>query len=123
MSLQEWSENIVLAELHDDPGFTDDMTALLEHIEKHPHLDVACNFSDVNYLNSSNLAKLLRLRKLVTITNQRRLVLCAVNTHVWGLFLTTGLNKTFDFADGVAVGLAQLQIGRADKSPEDHANN
>lgn len=119
MPLQEWSENIVLAELHDDPAFTDDVTALQEHVERKTDVDVVINFADVNYVNSSNLAKLLRLRKQVTITNQRKMVFCAVNTHVWGLFLTTGLTKTFDFADNVTLGLAGVQLGRADESDGD----
>jgi anti-anti-sigma factor len=112
MSIQEWSENILLAELQDDPVFSDDMNALADQVEANTHLDVVLNFSNVNYLNSSNLAKLLRIRKLVTINNQRRMMLCNVNTHVWGLFLTTGLNKTFEFADDVSLGLASLQIAR-----------
>ncbi|MHC4064196.1 MAG: STAS domain-containing protein [Planctomycetota bacterium] len=112
MPLQDWSENIVLAELQDDPAFSDDLNTLNEHVEKNTHLDVVLNFANVNYLNSSNLAKLLRLRKLVTITNSRKLILCTVNTHVWGLLLTTGLNRTFEFADNVSIGLASLQIGR-----------
>ena len=112
MPLQDWSENIVLAELQDDPAFSDDLNALNEHVEKNPHLDVVLSFGNVNYLNSSNLAELLRLRKSVTINNQRKLILCSVNTHVWGLFLTTGVNKTFEFADNVTLGLAGLQIGR-----------
>ena len=112
MSIQQWSENIALAELQDDPVFTDDLVALTEQVEKDPTVDVLLNFVHVNYLNSSNLAKLLRLRKAVTVTNGRKLVLCSVNTHVWGLFLTTGLNKTFEFADNVSLGLTALQIGR-----------
>jgi len=120
MSLQNWSENIMLAELQDDPAFTDDLNALNEHVEKNLHLDVVLNFATVNYVNSSNLAKLLRLRKLVTINNQRKLILCSVNTHVWGLFLTTGLNKTFEFADEVSVGLAGLEIGRTSEPSPEH---
>jgi anti-anti-sigma factor len=112
MSMQRWSEHIVLVELQDDPVFSDDLAALTEEVEKSPELDVVLNFANVNYLNSSNLAKLLRLRKVVTITNQRTLVLCSVNTHVWGLMLTTGLTKTFEFADDVSLGLARLQIDR-----------
>ena len=120
MPLQNWSENIILAELQDDPAFTDDLNALNEHVEENPHLDVVLNFASVNYVNSSNLAKLLRLRKLVTINNQRKLILCSVNTHVWGLFLTTGLNKTFEFADEVSVGLAGLEIGRTGEPSPEH---
>ena len=112
MSIQRWSEEIILAELQDDPAFTDDLVALIEDVEKNSDLDVLLNFSQVNYLNSSNLAKLLRLRKSISVTNGRKLILCSVNTHVWGLFLTTGLNKTFDFADDVSLGLTSLQIDR-----------
>jgi len=118
--MQQWSENIVLVELQDDPAFTDDLNTVQEHVERHPDLDVVLNFANINYLNSSNLAKLLRLRKLVCINNQRHLVLCQPSTHVWGLFLTTGLNKTFEFADSVSVGLAGVQLGRAE--PADRQN-
>jgi anti-anti-sigma factor len=113
MVLQDWSDNVVLAELQDDPTYTDDLNALCDQAEGNDQLDVVLNFAGVNYLNSSNLAKLLRLRKLVTINNQRRLILCLVNTHVWGVFLTTGLNKTLEFSDNVSVALAQLQMGRS----------
>ena len=32
MSVENWSESIVLAELQDDPAFTDDLNALLEQL-------------------------------------------------------------------------------------------
>ncbi len=122
MVLQDWSDNIVLAELQDDPAFTDDLNSLYEKAKENRDLDVVLNFAGVNYVNSSNLAKLLRLRKLVTITNQRKMTLCLVNTHVWGVFLTTGLNKTFEFSDGVSVALAQTQLGRSGEEATDAAN-
>ena len=109
MSVENWSENIVLGELQDDPAFTDDLVAICEQAEKSGDLDVVLNFSGVNYLNSSNIAKLLRLRKQL-ISNNRQLRLCAVNTHVWGLFLVTGLEKVFNFCDDVSAGLASVQM-------------
>ena len=54
-------------------------------------------------------AKLLKLRKK-TVTNKRRLILCAINTNVWGLFLVTGLDKVFEFADNVATALTSVQL-------------
>ena len=107
MSMQQWSEHIVLVELQDDPAFSDDLVALTEQVEKDPKLDVLLNFANVNYLNSSNLARLLRLRKVVTITNQRKLVLCSVNTHVWGLLLTTGPHLAPGGAILLEIGAAQ----------------
>jgi anti-anti-sigma factor len=109
MSVENWSETIILAELQDDPAFTDDLNVINEQAETNKKLDVVLSFSGVNYLNSSNIAKLLRLRKQL-ISNSRQLKLCGVNTHVWGLFLVTGLEKVFTFCDDVAAGLASVQI-------------
>ena len=112
MTIENWSEQIIVGELQDDPAFTDDMTTVLEQVQADPNLNVVLNFAGVHYLNSSNIAKLLRLRRSVIVTNQRKLKLCAVGTQVWGLFLVTGLDKVFDFVDSVAEALASVQIER-----------
>ena len=109
MSIENWSDNIVKVELQDDPGFTDDLTALLDQLEEKTAVSVVLNFPGVNYLNSSNIAKLLKLRKKL-LNNRQKLVLCGINTNVWGLFLVTGLDKVFEFADSVATGLASVQL-------------
>jgi hypothetical protein len=33
-----------------------------------------------------------------------------MNNQVWGVFLVTGLDKVFEFADNVMLALATLQI-------------
>ena len=111
MAVQQWSESVVLGEMGDDPQFTDDLSAIVELCTRDPRQDVLLSLSGVNYLNSSNIAQLLKLRKLVTVTNQRRLKLAGVNTQVWGVFLVTGLDRIFDFADDVPSGVASLQMG------------
>lgn len=110
MAVQNWSENVVLAELADDPQFTDDLTAIIEQCQQNPQLDVLLSFDDVNYLNSSNIAKLLKLRKLVAISNDRKLKLCGIKRQVWGVFLVTGLDRVFEVVDDVPTGLASLQM-------------
>jgi anti-anti-sigma factor len=110
MPIENWSENVLLVELSDDPQFTDDMNAVLEAVEAREDLDVVLNFQNVTFVNSSNIAKLLKLRKIVAITRQRKLRICAVSTHVWGVFLVTGLDKIFDVYDDVASGLASLHL-------------
>lgn len=112
MPFEQWSETVLLAELADDPQFTDDLVAIIEQCIENPRLDVLLNFANLTYLNSSNIAKLLKLRKLVVVTNQRRLRLCAINTQLWGVFLVTGLDHVFEFVDDVPSGLAALQIER-----------
>ena len=71
--------------------------------------DIVVNMQDVTYLNSSNIAQLLRLRKMLHTTDAR-LRICAVNDAVWSVLLITGLDKVFDFTDDVATSLASLQM-------------
>jgi len=108
MGIQNWSDEIKVVDLGDDPQFTDELTALTEHLESEP-AHVALNFAAVGFINSSNIAKLLRLRKQV-ISCERRMVLCDVNTQVWGVFLVTGLDRIFEFTNDVSTALASLQI-------------
>jgi anti-anti-sigma factor len=109
VSVENWSEDILVVELQDDPAFSDDVTAVIDQVDGHKDVDVVLNLAGVNYLNSSNIAKLLKLRKKLH-ARKRRLVLCGIDTNVWGLFLVTGLDNVFDFADNVAMGLAGVQL-------------
>lgn len=109
MSVECWSENILVVEPQDDPAFSDDLASLFDRLNARTDIDVVLNFASINFLNSSNIARLLKLRKRLLI-NKRRLVLCGINTNVWGLFLVTGLDKVFEFADNVANGLASVQL-------------
>ncbi|MCD6304273.1 MAG: STAS domain-containing protein [Planctomycetes bacterium] len=111
MAIQNWSDEITVVDLADDPQFTDELTALGEALEKQPK-HVVLNFAAVGFINSSNVARLLRLRKLLS-GEGKRLVLCEVNTQVWGVFLVTGLDKIFEFTDDVATALASVQLGGA----------
>ena len=111
MAIQEWSPEIMVVELSDDPQFTDDLTALMDALEAEPK-HVVLNFASVGFVNSSNVARLLRLRKLM-ISKDKRLILCDVNAQVWGVFLVTGLDKIFEFTDDVSTALATLQLGGA----------
>lgn len=109
MAIQNWSESIVIAELNDDPQFNEDLNALAEMVEAQPR-NAVLNFSAVSFINSSDVSKLLRLRKML-MSHQRRLILCGVNTQVWGIFLVTGLDKIFEFTNDMATALATIQLG------------
>lgn len=109
MSIESWSDNILVAELQDDPAFSDDLSALIDQVDEDGNVAVVLNFAGVNYVNSSNIAKLLKLRKKL-INDRRRLVLCEITTNVWGLFLVTGLDKVFEFTDTVSSALATVQL-------------
>jgi anti-anti-sigma factor len=110
MPVQQWSDDIWIAKLGPDPGFTDDideMLAALDRRELRRH--VVIDLSQARQINSSNLSSLLRVRKAV-IDSDRRLMLAGPSDRVWALFLATGLDKVFAFAEDTAMALAQLQI-------------
>jgi len=107
----DWSSNIVLAELNDEPALSDDLGDIIDRVqtfkETSPH--VVLNFGQVTYINSSNLAQLLRLRKVLT-ERDGKLKLCSVCDQVWSVFMVTGLDKVFRFAPDPMTALAGLQL-------------
>jgi len=110
----EWSDNIVVVDLTDEPALSDELSELIQRITadgaKVPH--VVLNFGAVTYVNSSNLAQLLRLKKGVG-EHQRSLRLCAVKDEVWSVLMVTGLDKVFRFAPDPLTALAGLQLDDA----------
>jgi anti-anti-sigma factor len=108
MAIQKWSDDITVVELADDPLFTDELTSLGERLDEDP-THVVLNFGAVGFINSSNVAQLLRLRKQVTAL-EKKMILCDVNTQVWGVFLVTGLDKIFEFTNDVSKALMMMQL-------------
>jgi len=62
-------------------------------------------------LTSSGISKLLRLRKRI-IQDGRQLLLCSPQHKVRGVFLATGLDGLFEFAETVTETLTRLQGGK-----------
>jgi anti-anti-sigma factor len=108
MPIEKWSDQVSVIHLADDPQFTDDLDAL-EHRLGQGKSDAVLDFAAVHFINSSNLARLLKLRKRMNADGSK-LVLCNVSTQVWGAFLVTGLDKVFEFSDNVMTALATVQI-------------
>jgi anti-anti-sigma factor len=108
MVIQNWSDKIIMANLADDPELTDDLVALAERLEQEPK-DTLINFAAVRFLNSSNISRLLKLRKIILDSN-KRLCLCGIVIQVWGVFLLTGLDSLFDVVEDTSTALASLQI-------------
>ena len=114
MPLQDWSEATLIAEMTDEPMFSEDFDALMSRLDGAGDAlpDVIMNLLGVSKLNSSNLSQLLRLRKKL-LSHDRRLRICSVDDSVWSVFLVTGLQQLFEFTDDVATSLASLQIGES----------
>ncbi len=108
MGIQKWSDEITVVELSDSPQFADDMTALLDHLDD-TATDVVLNFAGVGFINSSDVAKLLRVRKKM-ISLGRRLMICDASSQVCGIFNVTGLEKMFEFTNDIATALTAIQL-------------
>ncbi len=111
MPINEWSDDIFIAEMSDEPVFSEEMSALMKHMEQRedrlPRIIV--DMKDVTYLNSTNIGQLLRLRQAL-LNGRSKLRVCSVKDPVWSMLLITGLDKVFEFADDVSTALASLQI-------------
>ena len=85
MPLEEWSEEITIASVGDEPAFSEDMANLLQKLDERGDgcPDVVLDLTAVSYLNSSNIAQMLRLRKRLN-TAGRQMRICSVEDQVWG---------------------------------------
>ena len=109
----EWSDSITISDLTDEPELSDELNEVNNRlqsmaVEEIPH--IILNMDSVTYLNSSNLAQLLKLRRTITDA-KKRLCLCAVADPVWSIMLLTGLDKVFTFVPDKATAIASMHLG------------
>jgi anti-anti-sigma factor len=107
MAVEKWSDSIVLAHLGSDPHFSEELDSVMALIP--PCASAVLDFSAVHFVNSSNIAELLRLRQRIAGTNGK-LVLCNIGKPIWSTFLITGLDKIFEIGEDVPTALAAIQI-------------
>ncbi len=116
----DWSDSIVVCDLRDEPALSEELAnagAKLEEAKGSGNApNVILSFGDVTYLNSSNIAQLLRLRKLAAEGNTK-LKLAGMSAQVWSVMLLTGLDKVFEFASDIATAIASLQLDAGDEQP------
>ena len=122
MPINEWSDSIQIAELQNDPSFSEDMGALAVYYQRCADdrkagradaraRDAVLDFRHVQFLNSSNIAQLLRVRKLVGLAGGQ-VRICSVSDRIWGVLLATDLDRIFDFSEDVTTALAAMQLSR-----------
>jgi anti-anti-sigma factor len=109
VGIQDWSENIILVTLAEEPQMGEELRTVIEIVRDRGDCDVVIDFADVDIVTSSSIAKTLKLRKALKDTG-RRLVLCGVKNATRGIFMVTGLDSVFDFTDDKFIALASLQM-------------
>jgi anti-anti-sigma factor len=111
MPVQRWSDEIAIVEFGDEPQFSEDAAAIWRLLDDEQGLEpsVVLDMTRVSYLNSSNIAQLLRLRKRLASVG-RSMRICGVRDTVWSVLMLAGLDKLFQCTPDVATSLASIQI-------------
>ena len=78
---------------------------LFQLIEEEKKTSLLLNFTNVEFLSSAALGKLITLDKKVK-ANNGRLKLCNIRPEIYEVFQITRLNKLFDIKDDEADALA-----------------
>ena len=109
MGIQNWSEDIILVNLTPEPQMGEELQSVIETAAQGAGSDVVVDFSEVDIVTSSSIAKLLKLRKTLADCD-RRLLFSSVKPHTEKIFAVTGLDNVFEFLDDQFVALASLQL-------------
>lgn len=109
MGIQNWSENIILVNLAQEPQLGEELQTVIGTITENGDVDVVVDFADVDIITSSSIAKLLRLRKAL-LDCDHRMVLSSVNPRTQKVFAITGLNGVFEFVEDQFLALAGMQL-------------
>jgi anti-anti-sigma factor len=107
MGIQDWSENSILVDLSGEPETGNELITVTKMVRDRGDCDVVIDFSGVDIVTSSSLSKLLKLRKMLSDSGHK-LFLCSVSAATKGIFMITGLDGNFEFADDKSVVLASL---------------
>jgi anti-anti-sigma factor len=107
MPIEKWSDSVIVVHVADDPQFSEDLSAAER---QSPACNAVLDFAAVHYINSSCIAKLLRLRRHLLSQKNAKLILCNLSNQVWGTMLVTGLDKIFEVSENVPTALATLQM-------------
>ena len=110
MAIEQWSEDIWLIKLENEPALSEELAQAKDKAQRESKMpNIVLDLSAVTRLNSSNLSQILRLRK-EAIDRDAKLRLAGLSDPIWAVFLTTGLDKVFEFAEDIPTALAALQI-------------
>lgn len=109
MKIERWSENIILAELSQEPEIQDELKTLIQKVHIEKECDLVIDFSRVDIITNSSISELVNLRKLLA-DQGHRLIFCSVSATTKGIFTVTGFEEIFEFSDDKFVALATLNI-------------
>jgi anti-anti-sigma regulatory factor len=108
MGIQNFSKNIVLITLPEQPQYGDELEVVNSMLCETVDRDVAINFANVQMLTSETICGLMILDRLLGGAGHQ-LVLCNLSSAIKQIFVRTGLVTVFQFADDELAALGYLR--------------
>jgi anti-anti-sigma factor len=110
MPIQQWSDDIWVVDLSDEPALSEDLTQLNDMVRKADMVpDVIIDMSAVTHVNSSNIGQLIRLFKAM-MSAESTLRFAGTDRRVRDIFRMMDLDKLFVFVNDLPTAIASLQL-------------
>ncbi len=109
MGVQNWSDDVILSELHREPQLEEELKTVIDIVKDRGDCDVILDFSDVDIITSPSLSKLLKLRQSL-IDCGHRLIFCNVGEFTRSAFKVTGLDGLFELVDNRSAASVTLGV-------------
>jgi len=109
MSIQCWSQEVLLVDLPEDLARQDELQIVLRMLHNGGVCDVVVDFSQVHVVGGAWLTHLLKVQRLVH-EHGHKLTLCGVAPVMRGLFTIAHLDSRFGFAEDRFAALATPQL-------------
>ncbi|HUT29945.1 MAG TPA: hypothetical protein VMX13_09145 [Sedimentisphaerales bacterium] len=109
------ADDIYLVSLPAEPATNKELRAVNEMVSERCDYDVMVNFRQVEVLTSPSLANLITLHHLVEGSG-RKLVLYNASLMTKSIFIATGLDVLFHFADDRARAVQWCRYGIAERT-------
>jgi len=109
MSIQHWSEDVILVELPEELEKHNELQTIIAMLRHGGACDVVVDFSQVQAVHGAWLAELQKIQRLV---NERghKLTLCNVAPATRGVFTIAHIDDLFEFAQDRFTALAGPQL-------------
>ncbi|MHC4546878.1 MAG: STAS domain-containing protein [Planctomycetota bacterium] len=108
MGIDHSSHGFLTVDLLPEPNMGTELENVANIARDEADCDVVVDFSSVDIITSSNIAKLLRLKKLLDGCGHR-LVLCGLVSTTKHIFTLAGLDQVFEFADDKSAALTTIK--------------
>ena len=109
MGITNWSDEIVLLDLSQEPEMLDELQCLSVILREKSYCKVLIDFSEVGEMTATGISKLLQVRKLADHW-ANRFALCNVPEAIKAMFNDAGHKRTVEVFDDRHLALISLDM-------------